>query len=112
MHAPREPDPSLFAEPPEEPSPGAGKAATRPPEDAASRRNTRYGLWLFAGYVLIYAGFILLATFLPGLMRRTPLGGVNVAILYGIGLIVGALVLALVYMVLCRDTAQREGVRA
>ena len=32
----------------------------------------------------------------------TPFGGVNLAILYGMGLIVSALVLALIYMTLCK----------
>jgi uncharacterized membrane protein (DUF485 family) len=66
-------------------------------------RNSRYGLALFAVYVLLYAGFMALAAFWPDLMAQaTPLGSVNLAIMYGMGLILAALVLALVYMFLCR----------
>jgi uncharacterized membrane protein (DUF485 family) len=67
-----------------------------------SARNARYGLWLFAVYVVLYAGFMGLSAFEPQLMSKTPFGGVNLAIIYGFGLIVAALVLALIYMVLCR----------
>ena len=67
-----------------------------------SARNARYGLWLFGVYVALYAGFMGLSAFEPQLMSKTPFGGVNLAIIYGFGLIVAALVLALFYMVLCR----------
>jgi uncharacterized membrane protein (DUF485 family) len=94
MHAPREPDPSIFAEPPEEPSHDVnGRTA---------QRNARYGLWLFAVYVVLYGGFIVVAAFRHDWLKRTAPGGVNVAIAYGIALIGVALVLALVYMRLCR----------
>ena len=69
------------------------------PEDA---RNARYGLRLFALYLLLYGGFMGLNAFKPELMSSTPLGGVNLAILYGVFLIVAALALALLYMYLCR----------
>ncbi len=67
-----------------------------------SARNARYGLLLFAVYVILYAGFMGLSAFEPQLMSKTPFGGVNLAIIYGLGLIVAALVLAAIYMVLCR----------
>jgi uncharacterized membrane protein (DUF485 family) len=77
-----------------------------PPRDddhpEISARNTRYGLWLFAVYVALYGGFMGLSAFGPQLMSKTPFGGMNLAIIYGFGLIVVALVLALIYMVLCR----------
>ena len=80
---------------------------THPQPDAddhpeISARNSRYGLWLFGLYLLLYGGFMGLSAFEPQLMSKTPFGGVNLAILYGFGLIVAALVLALIYMILCR----------
>ena len=78
----------------------------RPPDDdhpEISARNARYGLWLFAIYVALYAGFMGLSAFEPQIMSKTPFGGVNLAIIYGFGLIVAALLLALVYMLLCRS---------
>lgn len=63
--------------------------------------NTRLGLILFAVYTVFYGGFVLLSAFAPGSMEATPLAGVNLAVLYGFGLIIGAFVLALVYGFLC-----------
>jgi uncharacterized membrane protein (DUF485 family) len=68
-------------------------------------RNARYGLVLFGIYVVLYAGFIFLAVFRPDVMESRALAAVNVAILYGMGLIGGALLLALLYMALCRPPA-------
>jgi len=65
-------------------------------------RNSRYGLSLFAVYLLLYGGFMYLNAFKPLTMASTPFGGVNLAILYGLFLIVAAFVLALIYMYLCR----------
>jgi uncharacterized membrane protein (DUF485 family) len=73
------------------------------PETAA--RNSRYGLVLFAVYLVLYGGFVLLNAFAPEVMDRTPLAGVNLAVLYGFGLIVAALVLALLYGWLCSRDA-------
>ena len=47
--------------------------------------------------LLLYGGFVLLNAFWPEIMEYTPLAGVNLAIWYGFGLIVAALVLALIY---------------
>ena len=72
-------------------------------------RNARYGLILFAIYVVLYLGFMLLSAFAPAAMKQpTPIGGVNLAIVYGFGLIVAALVLALIYMVLCRPQGPQD----
>ena len=57
------------------------------------QRNARFGLWLFAAYLLIYGGFVGLAAFSPATLEATPLAGVNLAIWYGFGLILAALVL-------------------
>ena len=65
-------------------------------------RNTRLGLALFAVYLLFYGGFVLLAAFSPDSLAVLPFAGVNLAIWYGFGLIVAALVLALIYGWACR----------
>src|SRR4051794_9785782 len=69
-------------------------------------RNARSGLMLFAVYVLLYGGFIFLAVFRPDVMASPAVAGVNVAIVYGMVLIGAALMLALIYMVLCRGSAE------
>ena len=73
------------------------------PETAA--RNSRYGLALFAIYLALYGAFVLVSALAPEVMERTPLDGVNLAVLSGFGLIAAALVLALVYGWLCREDA-------
>jgi len=65
--------------------------------------NARLGLLLFVFYLLIYAAFMGLNAFYPQVMRSTPFGGVNLAVLYGFGLIIGAVLLALIYMVICKS---------
>ncbi|MBW3596621.1 MAG: DUF485 domain-containing protein [Planctomycetes bacterium] len=52
---------------------------------------------LFGIYLLLYGGFVLLNAFSPETMEQTPLAGVNLAIWYGFGLILAAIVLALIY---------------
>jgi len=65
-------------------------------------RNARYGLWLFSLYFAIYAAFVGLNAFSPDVMS-TNIAGVNLAVVYGMGLIGAALLLALLYCWLCRD---------
>lgn len=84
---------------------GHGPAVASEQEDPAqSARNARYGLRLFAVYFVIYAAFVGANAFLPRLMTANVFG-VTVAVAYGMGLIIVALLLALVYMWLCRGAA-------
>jgi uncharacterized membrane protein (DUF485 family) len=69
-------------------------------KDNASGYKTRIGIWMFVLYTLIYAGFIAINTVKPTLMEMT-FGGLNLAMIYGIGLIVFAFILALIYNNLC-----------
>jgi len=75
------------------------------PDDVA--RSTRSGLWLFVIYAVIYGGFVGLAVFSASTLVQAPFGGVNLAIIYGIGLIVLALILALIYLFICRNSKTR-----
>jgi hypothetical protein len=69
--------------------------------------SSRIGLTLFWIYVLLYAGFMALVLFRPDLLSLRPFGGVNLAIAYGMGLIAGAFLLAIVYMAACRAVEDR-----
>ena len=71
-------------------------------------RNSRVGLIFFAIYLVLYGGFMLLNTFYPDTMEATPWAGINVAILYGCGLIVAAVVLALIYGVYCGASEEQS----
>jgi uncharacterized membrane protein (DUF485 family) len=77
------------------------------PETAV--RNARYGLALFAIYLALYGTFVLLNAFAPGRMETPALAGVNLATIYGFGLIATALFLALIYGWLCRRPADAAG---
>ena len=85
--------------------------ASPPPDDhpELSRRNARSGLILFFAYLACYAGFMGLAAFAPELMARPALAGINLAITYGMGLIVGAFVVAVIYMAICGRNARSSG---
>lgn len=67
-------------------------------------RNARYGMVLFLIYLAIYGGFVGLNAFRPDIMELTPAWGLNLAVLYGFSLIVIAMILALIYCWLCRET--------
>ena len=80
----------------------SGSIEPEPHDLATAKRNSRFGLILFTVYLTIYGTFVLLNAFRPELMDRTPVAGLNVATLYGFGLIIAALLLAALYAWLCR----------
>ena len=71
-------------------------------------RNARFGLWLFAAYLLLYGGFVFLNAFAPQRMEAPAVAGVNLAVTYGMGLIAAAFLLALLYGWLCRLPVEDE----
>ncbi len=75
-------------------------------KDNASAYKTRLGVQMFIFYTLFYAGFMLINTVKPSLMEMT-IGGLNLAIVYGIGLIVFAFILAMIYNRLCTQAETR-----
>jgi uncharacterized membrane protein (DUF485 family) len=79
--------------------------AAKEHEDAeVVAHNTRAGVVLLLVYIVFYAGFMALSAFWPAAMAEAPLGGPNLAVLCGFGLIVLALILAVVYMRVCRKS--------
>jgi len=72
---------------------------------AVVAHNRRMGVILFIVYVIFYGGFMALSAFSPETMSEPFLGGVNVAVVYGFALIIVPLLLAFVYMKLCRKTS-------
>jgi uncharacterized membrane protein (DUF485 family) len=69
-------------------------------KDRAGSFKTRVGVWMFVLYAIVYAGFVLINSFNPALMA-SDIGGSNLAIVYGFGLILFALMLAFVYNATC-----------
>jgi uncharacterized membrane protein (DUF485 family) len=58
---------------------------------------SRLGLVLFFVYLAFYAGFVGLNAFAPESMETVLVSGMNAAILYGFGLIFGAVLLSGIY---------------
>jgi uncharacterized membrane protein (DUF485 family) len=69
--------------------------------DPASAYKTRLGARLFFVYALVYACFVAINIFEPAWMKALIFWGLNLAVIYGMFLIVFALVLALAYTYLC-----------
>lgn len=70
------------------------------------RYNSRLGLGLFGVYLFAYGVYVILNAFWPKTMAVEATFGLNVAVVYGLGLIVGAFVLALAYALLCKSAAK------
>ncbi len=77
-----------------EPADQSGKAC-------ASAYKTRLGVRMFLLYGAVYVGFVAINVIKPVLMETIVVFGLNLAVVYGFGLIVAALVQALVYNHLC-----------
>ncbi len=78
-------------------------------DSSASRaRNSKIGLILFAVYSAFYLGFVLVNAFAAEWVEWVPFLGLNLAIVWGFGLIALALVLALVYGALCATPAASD----
>ena len=65
--------------------------------------NARLGLIFFAIYAAVYAGFIGVCTFDYEAMGKPVFDGINLAIVYGMTLILLAIVMAVIYMLLAKN---------
>jgi uncharacterized membrane protein (DUF485 family) len=80
--------------------------------DPASAYKSRLGLAMFIFYCVFYAGFVLVNVWTEGkAMQAIVLMGLNLAVVYGMGLIVLALVMALVYNHLCTKKEKQLAAR-
>jgi uncharacterized membrane protein (DUF485 family) len=70
--------------------------------DPAAQYKARLGIWMFLAYCVVYAGFVVINVVKPVLMEKTIVGGLNLAVVYGMGLILFALLLACIYDFACR----------
>ena len=76
-------------------------------KDYASQEKARIGVVLFLIYSLVYAGFVIINTVSPKTMGTVVLAGLNLAVVYGFGLIVLAIVMGLVYNYVCGRLEKR-----
>lgn len=70
-------------------------------EDHASEKKTRLGIILFFVYAAIYAVFVLLGLVYTDKLGIKVIAGLNLAVVYGIGLIVLAAIMGLIYSYIC-----------
>ena len=71
---------------------------------APGEKNGRFAFLFFFIYLALYLGFVGLSAFSPDtLAKTTPIGGLNLAIVYGMVLIVSAILLAFLYAFLNRS---------
>ena len=70
-------------------------------KDYSIAYKTRLGVILFFIYLLVYVGFVFIGVFYPDLMGITALAGLNLAFVYGMGLIVLAIIMGLAYNYFC-----------
>lgn len=76
-------------------------------EDRASKQKAKVGLVLFGFYSLIYAGFVFINTLTPKAMGAEVLFGLNLAVVYGFGLIILAIVMGVLYNHYCTRLEDR-----
>ena len=76
-------------------------------KDHAADYKMKLGVVMFFFYAIIYAGFVLINVISPVTMEVTVFLGMNLACVYGFGLIIIALVLALIYDYMCRKEEVR-----
>lgn len=83
-------------------------------KESLTQQKSRLGVRLFFVYLICYAGFVILGVFKYELLAKTVFAGLNLAIVYGIGLIAFAVVLGLIYNYYCtkyenQAAQQQEG---
>ena len=77
------------------------KPAAQSGHDPASDYKSLLGRRMFLLYALVYAGFVVINVVNPLLMEARVFMGLNLAVVYGFGLIAFAMILALIYSSLC-----------
>jgi len=78
-----------------------GPAVQQEEDPAVSLYKTKLGLRFFAVYGIVFAGFVLINTFAPKLMKVKIVFGLNLAVVYGFSLILIAIIMGLLYNAFC-----------
>lgn len=69
--------------------------------DKAAEKKAKLGVKMFFAYTLVYSGFVVIGLTKPELMGFKLISGQNLAIIYGFGLIVLAIVMGFIYNYFC-----------
>ena len=70
-------------------------------EDKASDYKAKLGIYFFIIYTIVYAGFIVINVASPKSMGIILFAGLNLACVYGFGLIILAIIMGLIYNSMC-----------
>lgn len=70
-------------------------------KEIVTQQKSKLGVRLFFIYLICYAGFVILGVFKYELLETTVFWGLNLALTYGIGLIIFAVVLGIIYNYYC-----------
>ena len=72
-------------------------------ELAFERYKSRLGVRMTILYTLVYLGFVVLSVFSPATMGVRAVLGLNLAVAYGLGLILIAIIFAVIYNRMCMN---------
>ena len=65
--------------------------------DHAAKRKTRLGIWMFVFYTIVYGIFVAIGVANYEAMKIIVIADLNLAVTYGFGLIVLAIIMGLIY---------------
>jgi hypothetical protein len=77
------------------------KPAAPAGKDPSASYKMRLGIWMFLFYAIFYGIFVAINLLNPQVMGTIVVAGLNLATVYGFALIIGALLEALLYNMLC-----------
>jgi uncharacterized membrane protein (DUF485 family) len=88
-------------------------AAPETGKDPSFAWKRRLGVNMFFIYAIVYAAFTAINVASPRTMESVVFAGLNLAVVYGFGLIVLALIMALIYNAACtaRERSMAEGAK-
>jgi len=79
--------------------------------DLAAEKKSKLGIKLFFFYVIIYGGFVVIGLTNPELFGVHVLGNQNLAIVYGFGLIILAIVMGFIYNAMCNRLEDKMNIK-
>jgi len=83
--------------------------ATEWKEEKSQSYKAKLGILMFAIFTPIYLAFILICVISPSTMAK-DVGSLNVAIVYGFGIIILAIIQAVIYNIICSNKEKHDHV--
>jgi uncharacterized membrane protein (DUF485 family) len=71
-------------------------------KNTSEQRKSNIGVWMTLLYSIVYGGFVVVSVFQPAWMGANAIFGLNLAVAYGLGLILIAVIFAMIYNQLVR----------